>query len=434
MNRIALALGSLFLLSNAHAASPVATSALEFLREQQSNGRDGFDVGQWPSYVTSTLPSVIGVGRDGEPYKEATLFGATSVANILSEIHFTDPSYTAIPPMVEKALDGFAPYRWGSVFHFYPPASYRGVAVRAPRFMYLAPRWHGFTNTPPDADDTATAYLLRAYGQAIRENKAALAGGFKMPAAAAKELSAYRDLDRNSHLYNGVHGDQDTGAFLTWLWDEKDPKMPHDYFATPDKGTRIPFNKNDVDCVVNTNVLKALTAGGQSRAPGYEEACRYLNDVVAKRELYTCGMYYPNEYALPYTMGAALELGVRCLEPSRAALVEIVLDKQLPDGSWKNHWKNPHVDYVQSTAWALNALLALGNPRDAAQRESVRRGLEFLKSQAKRDGHGHVYWEGEVFYAAIFIARMPVVWRSTSYTTASAAQAFVTADARWGIR
>lgn len=427
-----------FLALTAHAEpSPTETrvrSGLEFLREHQSDGHDGYDLGQWAAQVTSTLPSVVGVGRYGEAYEEPTIFGASSVANILAEIYFLDPSYDAVPAMVSKTLLGFEPYRWGPVFHFYPPGTYQGTPVRAPRYMFLEPQWQGFTNTPPDADSTSVSYLLLAYDQALRMGVKALDSGYALPDAAARSFSRFRDERRIPHLYNDMHADRDTGAYLTWLWDEKDPAMPHNYFAPPDEGTRIPFNKNDVDCVVNVNVLKVLTATKRQSTPGYRAACDYLNGLVEKHEFYTCGMYYPNEYALPYAMGAATDLGVKCLEPSRKGLVRIMLDQQGENGAWENDARNPRRDYIQSTAWALNSLLLLGNPASSKQRLAVRRGLDYLLGRAKHDKHGHLYWPGEVFYGAIFIARKPVVWRSYPYTTALILRALVTADKKWGLR
>ncbi|MFN7728451.1 MAG: hypothetical protein ACK5P7_04785 [Bdellovibrio sp.] len=421
----------------ASAASPLEAkiqSALSYLQAHQTSGNEAaYERGQWPTKVTSTIPSVIGVGRYNVPYDEPTAFGAASISGILAEIYQVDSSYTSIPAMIKKTKAGFSNYRTDSVFHFYPAKDFQGHQVRGPRFMHLKPRWYGFTNTPPDADTTSVAYLLLAYDRAIDLGTSPLRSGFDIPHETAEEYTAARDLGRNPHIYNAMHGNGNTGAFLTWLYDEKNPEMPRYYFASPDQGTRIPFNKNDVDCVVNANVLKMLTATNRTNTPGYADSCNYLNDVAARDAYYRCGMYYPSRYALPYAMASAIKLGVSCLKPSQNLVVDQILARQREDGSWKNHWK-ARPDYVQSTAWALNTLLLLGDAQNPAHRLAAQRGLNFLVAQSTRDSKGRVYWQGEVFYAAIFIARFPVVWRSDAYTTATAVKAMTLAKKKWNLR
>ncbi|MBC7457663.1 MAG: hypothetical protein H7235_05250, partial [Bdellovibrionaceae bacterium] len=77
-------------------------------------------------------------------------------------------------------------------------------------------------------------------------------------------------------------------------------------------------------------------------------------------------------------------------------------------------------DKVQSTALALNALLNYVNNDDVKTNfpSSVRLAVQFLKSQARLNDQGQVYWPGEVFFSAVAQARNTVLWRSTSYTTA----------------
>lgn len=408
-------------------------SALAFLQSQQSNGQDGYDYGQWRSQVTSTVIEGVGVGHFGVPYEEPTAFVAASVANILAELYMADPRYSRVPGMVSRAKVGLSSYRNGSVYNFYPPKKYKNIMVRGPRYMYLAPQWWGFTNTPADADTTSVSFLLGAYDQALQAKQSPLKTGLALPPGTTQQLAQHRDVNRVPHLYNGLHAYQWTGAFLTWIFDETNPKMPRNWFAPPDQGVRIPFNKNDVDCVVNANVLKMLTVAGKTSTPGYRETCNYINKIAQEGRFYNCGMYYPSTYALPYTIAAGLSLGVKCLEPSRKPIVDRMIDEQLYDGSFRNHWK-ARADYVQSTAWALNIILAAGDPKNAEHREAAQSALDFLMSQAKRDSAGRLYWEGEVFYAAIFIVRFPVVWRSTAYTTATVAKAMAIAEKKWNLR
>ncbi|WP_374029860.1 hypothetical protein [Bdellovibrio bacteriovorus] len=398
------------------------TSALRFLEAYQTTGDDGYDVGQWRARVTSYVPSAIGVGKFNVPFEEPTAFVASSVANVLAEIYFLDDRYDRIPAMIARTVDGYQKYYWGSLFNFYPPARFKGVKVRQPRYMYLAPQWKGFANIPPDADTTSVAYTTLHYLQKIKGQTPA-----ELPAQVLNAFSSARDLHRAPHVYNAAQGHFQTGAFLTWLWDEKNPAMPRNIFAAPHRGTRIPFNFNDVDCVVNANVVKLLTAAGKTSGPGYRAACDHLNRVVRQKQFYFCGMYYPSYYALPYTIATALDGGASCLESAQERVLNFIIAKQHRDGSWRNSFL-ARPDYIQSTAWALNTLMILGDPENELHRKRIRRGLRFLLSQAERDSSGRLYWPGQVFYAATFIARYPVVWRSTSYTTALAAKALLMAD------
>ncbi len=403
------------------------TSALQFIQHYQTTGREGYDPGQWVARVTSYVPSALGVGKFNVPYDEPTAFVAGSIANVLAEIYFLDSSYQEIPPMIAKTVAGFQNYYWGNLFNFYPSEIFRGVKIRQPRFMYLAPQWQGFANIPPDADTTSVSRTTLHYFNSLRQGTRPEQFRAALPDQVMNALSATRDLDRHAHIYNKLQGQVNTGAFMTWLWDEKNPDMPHNYFARPDRGTRIPFNKNDVDCVVNANVLKLLNYAGKTEGPGFKASCEHLNRVVAKKQFYFCGMYYPSSYALPYSIANNLKEGVKCLEPSRQRLLNYIIAKQDADGAWRNSvFARP--DYIHSTAWALNALLMLADPQNEFHRTRVKRGVKFLLSQMEKDSHGYAYWPGQVFYAATFVARYPVVWRSTAYTTALSTKALVLAE------
>ncbi|MFV8259401.1 prenyltransferase/squalene oxidase repeat-containing protein [Bdellovibrio bacteriovorus] len=405
-------------------------SALDFLAHYQTTGREGYEPGQWRSRVTSYVPSGIGVGKFGVAYDEPSAFSASAIANVLAETYFYNPRFSKIPPMVRKTAQGLGPYRWGDLFNFYPPSSFKGVRTRGPRNMYLAPQWKGFANIPPDADTTSVTHTYLHFLKSLEAGQSPRKMPAQLPEAVIDAFSSARDLSRLPHTYNAAQLHVNTGAFMTWLWDEKDPDMPRNIFAAPHRGTRIPFNVNDVDCVVNANVLKLLTYAKKTEGPGYQASCRHLNRVVSKRQFYFCGMYYPSRYALPYAMAATINAGASCLEPSRQKLLNYILALQHKDGSWRNSFM-ARPDYAHSTAWALNTLLILGDPQNEMHRERVRRGLNFLMSQSQKDFAGRLFWSGQVFFAATFVARFPVVWRSTGYTTALAVKALTLADLRW---
>ncbi|WP_413582230.1 hypothetical protein [Bdellovibrio sp. HCB288] len=400
------------------------SSGLRFIEHHQTTGKDGYDPGQWRARVTSYLPSAVGVGKFNQPYEEPTAFIAASVANVLAEIYFLAPELESIPPMIRKTVAGFSNFYWNELFNFYPPTTYRGVQVRQPRYMYLAPRFKGFANIPPDADTTSVSYATIQYLNKIEYGEQSAPD---LPASVLRAFSQARDVDRKAHVYNAGQGQKNTGAFLTWLWNEDDPKMPRNLFSKPHNGTRVPFNRNDVDCVVNANVLKLLTLTKNTDGPGYKAACRHLNRMALQKDFFFCGMYYPSRYVLPYSMAEIIDQGGSCLEPSRDAIVAFILKKQKRNGGWKNKYLT-RPDRIQSTAWALSALAQLGDPENPSHRRAVHDGANYLAGMSARDRHGFIYWPGEVYFAATFVARYPVVWRSTAYTTATAIKALLLAE------
>src|SRR5690606_12975251 len=111
-----------------------------------------------------------------------------------------------------------------------------------------------------------------------------------------RTFAKFRDVNRKPHSYNRVYNYQNTGAFMTWLIDENDLQMPRG-IAPPEAGPRIPFGRNDMDCVVNTNVMKLLTWSGHTQTPGYVQTCEYLKKTIDLKDYGYCGIYYPNKFA-----------------------------------------------------------------------------------------------------------------------------------------
>ena len=140
----------------------------------------------------------------------------------------------------------------------------------------------------------------------MQEGTSAAESSYRVAPDAVTVFADFRDLQRKPHTYNALHHYEQTGAFMTWLWDETRPETPRSLFARPDKGVRIPFKMNDVDCVVNANVLKLLSTTQQTSTPGYQDSCNYLNAIVEKKGYYSCGMYYPSQWVLPYVLATAM--------------------------------------------------------------------------------------------------------------------------------
>jgi hypothetical protein len=286
----------------------------------------------------------------------------------------------------------------------------------------LFPIWKGFTNIPNDSDSSSAILMSKVLYEKVMGVKV------ENPNEALKQMSQYRDLNRHPMYYNRWEKRRNTGAFMTWLFDEKDPAMPHFWFAKSEQGTRIPFNKNDVDCVVNANILKLLAALNQ-QIPGMQESCDMLNSMVEKDESDTCGIYYPNTYNLGFALGSAKTFGNQCISPANEQLmVSRIVSQRQEDGSWTNIgniWK----DETLSTAFALHAILTLDSNPSSETRWAVYHGLRYLLRSAKLKS-GSYEWQEDNFFTATAAARSLLMWRSKAYTHAVIASVFLKA-AKW---
>ena len=382
--------------------------------------------GEWPVEMRSYfLPALLGVGRlFARPVDEPTSFATSSISNLLAGIYFENTKYEQIKPMIKNGLESAdLNYKAGDIYSYYAEMNFNGTTVRGPRSgnQYVPKYIKGLTNIPPDADTTSVTYAAKYFDHVINKTS-----DFSIPQAALDTFSTYRDLNRKSHYYNWLDGIKKSGAFMTWFIDEKSPDMPRGVFAKPDRGARIPFNFNDVDCVVNANVLRMLTLTKNQKQPGYAESCDMLNFSIAHNLQSQCGIYYPNSYAVFFTMSNAYVAGAQCLEISKNKSIQTILSGQdFDEGSWSNTPGIGRTDKVQSTALALIALMNYSESENFRYVYSVRLGVKYLLSQINHKSETEIYWPGEVFFSAVAQARNTVLWRSDSYTTALVTLALV---------
>lgn len=371
--------------------------------------------GEFPTKIQSTLiPSLVGVGEAFSKDDEASGFTTASVLNLLSQIYLDHPELQTespinqIPQSVQAGVNTFSRYASTGTYNFYPSRVINGQSVRRPINMRLFPLWHGFTNVPNDADTTSvvlTSLLLNS-----KINKTPLT----IPQSTYDVFSNFTDVNRNPMFYNYFEGRKNTGAFMTWLLDEKSPDMPRFYFARTAKGERIPFIKNDVDCIVNANVLKLLALGKVTTA-ARANSCQMLNDMIDANEHSSCGVYYPNTLNLSFVLGRAKQAGETCITPkSEQKILQMILKMQNGDGSWvneKNIWQDP----IITTAFALDALLHFSKPSDHKTYIALMYGVHFLlKSMKQKDAA--MYWNAERFFTATAIARSLIMWQSAAFT------------------
>jgi hypothetical protein len=384
--------------------------------------------GEFPTQIQSTMvPALVGVGKLIGTDEEATGFTTASVINVLAQIYLdflslrVGPPLSQIPASVSLGVRTLSKYKDGLTYNFYPPLTLKNnVKVHRPINMKLFPLWFGFTNIPNDADTTSAVYAALTYDAKIRNQKMAVSP------QVLNDFATYRDIDRSPMFHNRFEGRFNTGGFMTWLYDENNPKMPRFWFANSKRGERIPFNKNDVDCVVNANVLK-MASLANVRIPGQDQACKMLNDMIVQDENATCGIYYPNTYNLAFAMASAAHAGSSCLaDNTQMILVQKILLEQNADGSWTNI-KNIWQDENLSTAFALTALLEFGDTQDARVKTALMYGVHFLIKNARMKNK-FVYWPEDNFFTATAIARSLIMWRSKAYTNGIIASVLLKVD------
>ncbi|MBC7420714.1 MAG: hypothetical protein H7328_08295 [Bdellovibrio sp.] len=388
------------------------------LNNQIQAADENYFVGEWPTRIQSTLiPIMAGVGRPIGKNEEATGFTTAAVINILAQTYLenSDLKHEAplsqIPASIQNGINSLTRYQQGSTFNFYPPRMNKGVEVRRPINMTLLPIWHGFTNVPNDSDTSSSVFSAKMYNAKINGDK------YKISENSLTEFSKFRDVNRKAQFYNRFNNLKNSGGFLTWLHDENDPNMPRFYFASSSKGARIPFNRNDVDCVVNANILRMLALAGKPNQIGRTDACEMLNKAIANDEHKDCGIYYPNTLNLSYAIASSEKAGETCItEQSHKRIVDKILAMQLGDGSWTNEgniWQDPTL----TTAYAMASLLHYANPREDRVHTALVYGVHSLLKNA-RQKDTQIYWDADHYFTATAIARSLIMWESKAYTNA----------------
>ena len=379
--------------------------------------------GEWPTQIQSTLvPVLAGVGKLIGKDEEATAFTTAAVVNSLSRLYLSNKElqqqhpFNKIPLAIQNAVNTYERYRDGETYNFYPARVSNGIKIRRPINMTLGKIWHGFTNIPNDSDTTSAVLTSLVYNSQINKTE------FQVASEALETISKFVDINRNPMYYNKFEKQKKTGAFMTWLMDEKDPAMPRGYFSKPEKGVRIPFNKNDVDCVVNANILSLLAMTEKTDVAGQKEACAFLNKVIAKDQHASCGIYYPNTFNLTYALAVAAKSGVQCItNDSNEKMIRKILASQNAEGAWTNLgniWEDP----VLSTSFALYALLHLPHNEHSEDSEISRQihsslvyGTHYLLKNIISKNNS-LYWTADNFFTATAIARSLIMWRSKAYT------------------
>ncbi len=135
-----------------------------------------------------------------------------------------------------------------------------------------------------------------------------------------KSVSLYTDHNRSlEHPLNPQWKEPDTGAFLTWAEEEAPTKNPN----------RIMDLINDVDCVVNLNILTALSLYENtiSALPpltihAKKESCELIHDVIVNKKEDRCGTWYTRASHFYLAYVKAYKADTFCIEESHKSILK----------------------------------------------------------------------------------------------------------------
>jgi hypothetical protein len=282
-------------------------------------------------------------------------------------------------------------------------------------------------NIPDDADNTSMAVSF----QILYEKwSGKTLGSFDIKAL--EYLAFYRDLHRTKIDRYSKWSGEDTGAFLTWLKDENLPS-----FSSPEEGI-IPLAVNNVDIVINSNVLFALSLANLKSQPGYEDAVKLIAKTIEEYTWPDASLYYPQKYIFPYAVSRAWrDSNARepLLDIAMTQLMVQILDAMADESNEEDVQNN----FQQSTALGLITLLNLG--RDMAENlglsakydHVVEMAVSHLIISRKADlarqikvtgvfpGSRVNYWESGILYSSS--VKELSHWRSHAQATATVLEA-----------
>jgi len=432
--------------------APVAADSIElFIRgtlaylegEQVRETIEGFEYqGEWPSKISFRTTFFMLSSPEFGVY-DSNCFSIAGVHNSLANSFLIRPDLTQIVVMIDKALPQIMSYHNGEGFNFWPllpPSGKLSIIhknrkndlVRRPvQYKLRNPFIRRAANIVNDNDDTSQGYLAQVMNAKVHRT---LGNNVSFETKISPIVSAWRDTLRvNQHWYNIIHFDKrESGAFCTWRAQEKAfpswniPRLivNNATFYIPGNThfpmafeSYMPYGCNDVDAVVNANVMTALALNGEFTAPQIPAASIFIKRKVDRKQWSRAGIYYPNRYNFHYATLKAYHAGISELKPSADGLIEHIRQSAKPDGSFKSRRIVNKGDEIQSTVYALSALLNFGNPYENGNFDSVERSIRYLLSKASEQDNG-ICWTGGIFFSGGTVIRNTMFWKSDAYTSA----------------
>ena len=426
-------------------------SGLLFLenRQKQETISGRHYKGEWPSFMGLKRRFVL-LGKD-DPVYDSNCYSVAQIHNSLANIYLKYPEYKRILPMLELSFQRILGYRNGQLFNFWnllPPLKklhrsdslWPNELVRRPTNFRLKSKYiNKAANVAEDADDTALAYMALALRKKIDSSNIEYTELFSPSVSILFDV--YRDTGRkNRHWYNYLYGnDHNTGAYLTWLTKEHEFKhwniitvighnatfflpfsecYPHAYVPY------LPYGSNDLDAVVNSNVLSSIAMNGEIEiAQGVAHTIAYIEHKASSKKYDRVATYYPNRYQFPYAASKAYAEGISSLTRSMRYFTEYLTQTQNEDGSWFARKRVNKKDALQSTAYALNALINIGDYEANNTIPAIHNALKYLFAHAIHNENGS-HWQGGVYFTGGTVVRNTLYWKSNAYTTAIIIEAF----------
>jgi hypothetical protein len=432
--------------------APIAADSIELYiqgtiayleNEQVKKSIKGFEYqGEWPS-VIKFRTNFFMLPSPGFGVYDSNCFSIAGVHNSLANSFLLRPDLTQIVVMMDKALPQIMSYYSCEGFNFWPllPPSGRfsilhknrkNDLVRRPvQYRLTSPFIRRAANIVNDNDDTSQGYLAQVMNAKVQKK---LGNDVNYDIKISPIVSAWRDTLRvNQHWYNIIRFDKrESGAFCTWRAQEKSfpswniPRLiiNNATFYIPGNThfpiafeAYMPYGCNDVDAVVNANVLTALALNGENASEGIASSCKFILRKVNRKQWSRAGIYYPNRYNFHYATLKAHHAGISELKPAADGLIDHIKQSANLDGSFKSRRIVNKGDEIQSTVYALSALLNAGNPYENGNFELVERSIRFLLTKASEQDNG-ICWDGGVFFSGGTVIRNTMFWKSDAYTSA----------------
>jgi hypothetical protein len=414
-------------------------SSLSFLINSQVDSTiDGEQyAGEWPVYMELT-EAYLFIGKKQKAL-DSDCFTISAIHNFLAEIYMRDTSLTELKPVLDHAYNEIKTYATGLEYNFWKPLppdknhklfgtkKHIQLVRRPTNFKSKARLVQKMMNVTNDADDTNQANLATWYHNIIFKDT--------LSYASASVFEAWTDKKRqNRNWYNYLfHNKKNSGAYLTWLKEEHKYGIwtpIHSYLSVlsiflPSSSAYprsyepwVPWGANDVDPIVNANVLTYLGQSGQLKAsPSNLGATQMLNKMVDREMWSTAGVYYPNAFHLPYAVARAYKSGAKELQPAAEKCATFLSQIQTPNGFYfSRKWVNNR-DTMQSTAYALHALLDLKEMDIPIAIEKLNQPLRYLLNHQNTSEEG-TSWTGGIYFTGGTALRNIINWHSDAYTTA----------------
>lgn len=430
---------------SAEKLSIILEKSISYLSQVQEKEtvKDSIFQGEWPS--TMGLKNnyiLLGYSQD---FRDSNCFTQAGIFNILAEMYLADTSQKQILPMLRKAIPEILSYRDQDTFNFWKklepnkPLSKNGpyptnyLAHRPTNYVLRSRFINNAADIANDADDTAAGNLaLYYYEDIFGKNIENL--------ATSSTFDNWLDGERNNyHWYNYIHKiPRPSQAYMTWMapehqfnrWNfvkqalhncvfflKSSSCFPHPYERY------VPWGANDLDAVVNANVLNYLSKSQQiEQSNGQQGALTLIENTIGRERWSRAGLYYPNRYHIHYVLSKNSGLYTAKLPESSQAIVSHILDSQKEDGSFESRRKANKKDRLQSSVYALSAMLSFKNAGIAIPKERIDKAMSYVLFQQIEGENNTLFWKGGVFFSGGTVVRNVLFFKSDAYTTALVAQ------------